>query len=111
RRRAAAGAAWTAPARGALPAVPPRPRARRTPRCRTPPARAGRHARRIEERISPPHLRSAARVIGGNLRVDVDPHRFRFGVVMHGFEPHLAPVSRAGDAPEGRARIDPLVAV
>ena len=43
-------------------------------------------------------LRSAARVVGGNLRVDVDPHRFGFGVLVHRLEPHLAAVAGLPDA-------------
>ena len=42
---------------------------------------------------------------------DVDPDRLRIGVAVHGLEAHLAAIARLADAPEGGARVDPLVAV
>src|SRR5262245_17188422 len=53
----------------------------------------------------------SARVEGSNLRVDVDPYRLGFGVLVHGFEAHLAAVAGAAHAAERRAGIDALVAV
>src|SRR5580698_2956100 len=52
-----------------------------------------------------------ARIPGWNRRIDIDPDGFRLGIFMHGFEAHLAAVTRGPHAAEGRARIDPLVAI
>src|SRR3954451_7628579 len=41
------------------------------------------------------------RIEGGQLRVDVHPHRLCLGVLAHDLESHLAPVPRVAGAAEG----------
>src|SRR5262245_11081309 len=53
----------------------------------------------------------SAGIKGRNLRVHVDPHRLGFGVVMHGFEAHLAAIAGTANAAKRRAGIDAFVAV
>src|SRR5690606_22591075 len=50
-------------------------------------------------------------VEGGNPGVDVHPDRLRLGVFAHRLEAHLAAVAGLAEAAEGRAGMDPLVAV
>src|SRR5260221_6980805 len=54
---------------------------------------------------------SSPRIVGWDPGVDIDPDRLVAGVVAHRLEAHLAAIAGAAHAAEGRARIDPLVAI
>jgi dienelactone hydrolase len=50
----------------------------------------------------------SSRVPRRQVRIHVDPHRFRIGVVVHRLEPHFAAVAALPDAAERRAGVDAL---
>ena len=66
-------------------------------RSRTPRATAGPDRRTVSWPAS-------ARIVRRDLRVDIDPDRLRFGVVVHRFEAHLAAIAGLADAAERRCR-------